>query len=311
MACEKTRKIVLVLRTLLEFHHYIGNQLVLNYNISKGHKSKRMLHMGRKINIMVTTWRYHWDNVTKTFYTKPLAPQVNIEDCEQLDTLFVKINDNRQIEHIYEGRISDVRIIGDKIYFNVNLKAKLDSPPPGIPLLKLTKSGWYIHELDEEVPQEDPYLPPFFKSLKTENDWEQFEHDVHVVLKLLGINNIRKFYKQRGHADGIFRIGNLVVIYDATLGDLKEKEKQIENYINSLRGDSYRFEQDSEWGIKNYTKHVWIIKRDENTRRFRISDDIVVKVVSIDSLMRLYKKRLVEIDDEDELVRRLIDIEKE
>lgn len=267
--------------------------------------------MGRKINIMVTTWRYHWDNVTKTFYTKPLAPQVNIEDCEQLDTLFVKINDNRQIEHIYEGRISDVRIIGDKIYFNVNLKAKLDSPPPGIPLLKLTKSGWYIHELDEEVPQEDPYLPPFFKSLKTENDWEQFEHDVHVVLKLLGINNIRKFYKQRGHADGIFRIGNLVVIYDATLGDLKEKEKQIENYINSLRGDSYRFEQDSEWGIKNYTKHVWIIKRDENTRRFRISDDIVVKVVSIDSLMRLYKKRLVEIDDEDELVRRLIDIEKE
>ncbi|MEO0263495.1 MAG: hypothetical protein ABIM62_07235, partial [candidate division WOR-3 bacterium] len=172
------------------------------------------------------------------------------------------------------------------------------------------ESGWYKYEI---IPVK--LCPPFFRDLKETTSDEEFEDKVYLLLKLLGITIIHKYPRKRqaGLPDGIFKINNLAVIYDATLfSDIRsKKEQQIENYINMLKSDRINIfkEPKKTWNIRNFFKEVWIITKEGPSREEEDVSGIKVKIVSIDSLINLYIKRLQEIDREEELVEFLRKIE--
>ncbi|MFH8108111.1 MAG: hypothetical protein QXJ25_03750 [Candidatus Aenigmatarchaeota archaeon] len=157
-------------------------------------------------------------------------------------------------------------------------------------------------------------MSSFFKTLKEIRDPHEFEDKIYWLLKLLGITTIIKYPrdKQAGLPDGIFKMGALVVMYDATLStDIDKKEQQIDNYVNNLMRDEIEIfkEPKKTWNIRNFFKEVWIITKEGPSREEEDVSGIKVKIVSIDSLINLYIKRLQEIDREEELVEFLRKIE--
>ncbi|MEO0101306.1 MAG: hypothetical protein ABIK84_02775 [candidate division WOR-3 bacterium] len=250
--------------------------------------------------VMVTDWEDHWDKIDYTYYTKSIIRFDESEIQNDVPTLFVKIDKkSKKIQHIFKGSISEIKKEGGKVHFKVNRERELllSEVPPNIPV----ESGWYRYEGDLEEP-EDLY-PPFFRNLRTTDNWEEFENKVYWLLKLIGITTIIKYprKKQAGLPDGIFKIKNLVVIYDATLSDTENKKEQILNYVNRLKSDRLEVSDKENWDIRNYSRQVWLITRKENTRKDKVEENVQVKIVSIDSLLKLYKKRLIEIEKEEDL----------
>ncbi|MFH8108112.1 MAG: hypothetical protein QXJ25_03755 [Candidatus Aenigmatarchaeota archaeon] len=121
--------------------------------------------MDNKIYIMVTHWRDHWDSVEKTYYTRKVI-KLRIEEIEEdVSTIFVKRNEaNGEIEHIFIGRISEIKKESNRVYFKVNKEKKislyeLEEEFPGLTIPK--ESGWYIH-----MSIETQLCPLFLKPLK-------------------------------------------------------------------------------------------------------------------------------------------------
>ncbi len=263
------------------------------------------------IYIMVTHWRTHWKGIERTYYTSNVIYFSLKEIQEGVTTIFVKRNErNKEIEHILKGTISGIEIQGKEgkevIHFNVNIEREIsiDEFKREFPWIKIPEeSGWYKYEIS--IPRE--LYPPFFRDLKETTSPEEFEDKVYLLLKLLGITTIHKYSRKRqaGLPDGIFKIGNLVVMYDATLStDIDKKKQQIDNYVNNLmRDEIVIFKEPKEtWNIRNFFKEVWIITKEGPSREEEDVSGIKVKIVSIDSLINLYIKRLQEIDREEELV---------
>jgi hypothetical protein len=177
------------------------------------------------------------------------------------------------------------------------------------------KEGWYLFEetfekilIEEIIPLEYVLYPPFFYSLLRTRDWEEFENYTFWLLKIIGINNIYKFEKQKGRADGFFIFRNLAVIYDCTL-DIKfeeTKNQQIENYCAQLKSGRLEYEKVS-YDINQCQKQVWIITKG-TSKIIKQIDDIVVKEVSIQDLIKIYRKRMNENINEKELEELLVNI---
>ncbi|MEO0241137.1 MAG: hypothetical protein ABIM83_06740 [candidate division WOR-3 bacterium] len=270
------------------------------------------------IYIMVTHWRTHWKGIERTYYTSNVIYFSLKEIQEGVTTIFVKRNErNKEIEHILKGTISGIEIQGKEgkevIHFNVNIEREIsiDEFKREFFYIKIPEeSGWYKYEI---IPVK--LCPPFFRDLKETTSDEEFEDKVYLLLKLLGITTIHKYPRKRqaGLPDGIFKINNLAVIYDATLfSDIRsKKEQQIENYINMLKSDriNIRGKKEEVWEISRFFKEVWIITNELKSEEYREISGIKVKIVSIDSLINLYIKRLQEIDREEELVEFLRKIE--
>ena len=143
------------------------------------------------------------------------------------------------------------------------------------------------------------------------------------ILYLLGINEIYQFPRsnQAGKPDGIFRIGNLIVLYDCTLRKdfQSHKDWQIDNFTNRLKDSkisiTYRKEIDGltdnkkkTFQLTNLTKHAWIITRGK-TEEVDCVDDVCVKEICLESLLQLLESRLMKnYFNEESLVKALTDI---
>lgn len=131
------------------------------------------------------------------------------------------------------------------------------------------------------------------------------------MLKLIGINDIYKFEKQKGHGDGFFKIRGLAVIYDCTLERNFEesKKQQIENFCLQLFNKNNIDIGKVSISIKDCQKEVWIITKGKTriiTRIITTMDEVTVKEVSIYTLFELYSLRFKEISSEKELEEKLI-----
>jgi hypothetical protein len=138
---------------------------------------------------------------------------------------------------------------------------------------------------------------------ETVRDHAEFEDLVFVILRLLGIHKLYQYKRTNaaGRADGFFITGNLSVIYDCTLKqDFSDyKADQIKNYINQINKDIFTVIKSNniEYAIKiSEFRQVWIITNEVNTKRksraLKNFNSIWIKEVSIQSLIRLFSKRL-------------------
>lgn len=138
---------------------------------------------------------------------------------------------------------------------------------------------------------------------QTVRDHAEFEDLVFVILRLLGIHKLYQYKRTNaaGRADRFFIIGNLSVIYDCTLRQdfSGYKVDQIKNYIHQISKEIFTIikRNNIQHDIK-ITEHrqVWIITNEITTKRksraLRNFNKIWIKEVSVQSLIRLFAKRL-------------------
>jgi len=263
--------------------------------------------------IMVTHWVNHWDKIphNQTYYPFHLVEsgisflKGTWKGEQPVPTIFIKLNENTQVpEKAWEGYTFDFKIDSKRkrIYFRVKIEKEVQVPFK----YRNLREGWYIKEFEEVVSDSAMLFPPFFYLMRKTNDWREFEEYVYYLFKLLGIHNIYKYEKQRGAPDGFFKFGNLVVVYDATLErDFEEsKRDQINNYCNLLKSGRIQY-QTITVDVSNCRKQVWVITRGLSSRIIREQDEVTVKEVPIDELIKIYQKRiednLKEVELEDEL----------
>lgn len=261
--------------------------------------------------IMVTYYSNHWDHlVSDTYYTKNMFRNgMRIDKIkEKTQTIFIKRNNQTNIlERAWIGFVYNFKIEDSKIYFNVKIKNEI----PIAQKYSNYRDGWYIEdsEFNDDVYDKMDIYPPFFNFLKTTTDWPEFENLTFLLLKLLGIHEIYRYEKQRGTADGFFKFKNSVVIYDCTLENdfEKAKETQINNFCDQLKHETIRHEL-CVMDINKCHKQVWIITRGPPRMINKRVGDILVKEVSVDKIIRIYRNRLVNNIDENALENQLRDI---
>jgi len=141
------------------------------------------------------------------------------------------------------------------------------------------------------------YRPPFFEAMLETKDWSVFEDYSHALLRTLGIHNLHAFArdKQAGQSDGVFTIGNMAVIYDATLNtNPGSKDKQIQNYIEALKRDELTISSTHSEPINDRTaKRVWLLVR-ETSRPIKTVGNIKVSYVDVRDLMSLCEQRIAD-----------------
>jgi hypothetical protein len=275
-----------------------------------------------KSYIMVTHWDGHWDSIPKNethYHKKRIKFDPKAENLiERAPTLFIKLDKNtKKAEKAWIGCVCNIRKEDPIVRFNVFVEREV--PLSEIPeRYRGFKEGWYLIDwiwIDwSEWWFWNRWLgnlyPPFFASLGRTENWEEFENGVFLLLKLIGLHNLHRFERQeqRGRSDGFFVFKNLVVIYDCTLEKDFEKSKaqQIENYVSQLKSDRISW-RDKKYTIRDHEKQVWIITRG-TPRVIEQRDDIKVKEVPVQELIKIYGERLKEDVDEEGLVRKLLDI---
>lgn len=259
--------------------------------------------------VMITHWKNHWNNVpnNQTFYSLRMLKNLNEKDLkENTSTIFIKLNEKtRRPERAWKGIVYNFKVnnLERRIYFEFQLDKEILVPEK----YRGWKEGWYI-DVEEDIINDAIFFPPFFYILKLTNDWRVFEEYTYYLLRLVGINKIYRYENQRGSADGFFVFKNLIVIYDTTLESnfISKKKQQIHNYCSQL--NSGRLEYKSIIiDTSHCSKEVWIITRG-HTHEIKKVNSIVVKEVSIDSLINLYLNRLKESINEEKMENKLKNI---
>jgi len=263
--------------------------------------------------VMVTHWDGHWDALpnNETHYTKKMI-RFELKADKLLDrapTLFVKLNkETKKPEKAWIGYVYGFKDEDNKVHFKVHIEKSISLKDIPQHYLSL-KEGWYLEEKVEPIiPPEFALYPPFFYSMLTTSDWKGFENFTFWLLKLIGIHKLHRFEKQRGRADGFFIFGNLAVIYDCTLeGEFDTtKRQQIENYCLQLKSGRLEHEK-TFYDVSHCQKQVWIITRGA-LRIIKQIDDISIKEVPVQELIKIYKTRIKEDIGEKELEKALISI---
>jgi len=265
--------------------------------------------------LMVTSFNNHWDCIyqNKTSYTLPMLKSgmqiKNITDNNE--TLFIKIEkDTKKFEKAWIGKIKCDSQTNFKISFNVIIETEIFNCPDKY---KHYSEGWYLENWIIDVDQvRDKQVvselnPPFFKNLKI-GDYKIFEDDTYKLLKILGIHDIFKFDKQKGIADGFFKLNKLAVIYDNTLmKDFEEEKKyQIKNFYYQINENRFTYDKKT-LNFKGCRKQIWIITR-KKSGLIEKQDDVEIKEISIYDLINIYEQRINKNYDLDELENELAKI---
>lgn len=257
--------------------------------------------------IMVTNWDLHWDELgsgrnNSTSFTLPIIKD-GIEKSNfpnEAVTLFIKRSKNNEFEKSWLGVSKNFHPDSNKnnpvIRFEVSDLQEIDCPEE----YKTFSNGWHLnkHPATSNSPEKQPIThPPFFIAMVS-GDWEQFEEYTFLLLRLLGIHELHRFPQtdNRGKADGFFKLGSLSVLYDATLKPNIEQVKgtQLDNFVNQLKGDTFKVNEKISYTIKNMDRQVWIITNGSMVRSLRIHDQIEVKEIPYAKLIESYDKRLKE-----------------
>ncbi len=249
--------------------------------------------------IMVTHFSDHWDKCTngKTSYQKKMLRNgINFSNLvENTETIFIKINqETKHVEKVWDGYVSnfDKNDSTDKINFKVHIKNEIQCPEK----YKKYSPGWYKEDNSiNKNNQFNIFDPPFFPQLNS-NNFEEFEDNVYLLLKLIGIHNIHKYDKnsQAGKSDGFFKFANTAVLYDATINSnfVEYKHDQIRNFSSQLKEkNEFEFGKHS-YTVTNCNKYVWIITRNKSSNYTQNLDGIIIKEVTINSLINLFHERL-------------------
>ena len=258
--------------------------------------------------IMVTSWSNHWDKLqgskgASTLFTLPLIKD-NIADNPLPDdavTLFIKLTENKTFEKSWIGKTKNFRKDQtngkDAIRFDVSDLRELECPQQ----YKGHLNGWHLNKsisvaaIEIKPGNTDANLQPAFFSEMAVCNWQLFEDHCFHLLRLIGIHDIHKFPQSdnRGKADGFFKLSSLSVLYDATLERdfVTQKETQVDNYINQLKGDKVKIGQQS-YTVKETNRQVWIITRGSSVRPIRTEDHIKVKEIPYSNLIAVYHQRL-------------------
>lgn len=281
-------------------------------------KSEKIIPEGEKMEllfIMITHWNNHWRNEQITYYSKNLIYNPKNVDLltisKPVKTLFIKVNQNFEFERAWEGVVLNLQEKNNRIQFKVEIQGEVDKSTINDIFGDLDlQPGWYIYASEGRNKLE--LTPPFFEKILSTTDWKEFENLGFILLKLLGINEIYQFPQenQAGLPDGVFKIRNLIVIFDFTLKKsyLDSKQQQINNYVSLLQKSEIRIYEKKVITLNNSdNRQVWIISRQDNKTIVNIGD-IKVKEISVQTLFEVYKKRLLEIEGEENLVRLLSDL---
>lgn len=256
--------------------------------------------------IMITSWDNHWDKIHSTYYTKNMLREGMTESLleENTETIFIKIDTiKKEPEKTWSGKVKNLKIEGEKIRFDVIIEREIPIPEE----YKRKTVGRYVtgKEISFETQSTHEMLvlyPPFFYILQETKDWNLFEYYVYLLLKLIGINNIYKYERQKGLPDGFFKFNRLAVLYDCTLEKdfEKSKKQQIQNFCDQLQKDEISLGEKIRIPIKNCIKEVWIITKGQSKLITR-TGEITVKEISISSLFQIFHSRLRKISDEEGL----------
>lgn len=254
--------------------------------------------------VMVTQWSNHWDRIpgNRTRYNDYMlrTGMSSKNYSENEPTIFIKLSESEPHipENAWIGKVSNISETNKIIHFTVHIEKSIEIPDK----YKHLSAGWYfyadrsdqIQTSKQIVPNVSKFSSSFFDSLRKTSNYSEFEESIHVLLKYIGINDVYAFdqVKQAGRADGFFKIRNLAVIYDATLNQNFEVEKnqQIRNYVAALNSGLISY-GDLNFTTTSLEKQVWIITKGK-TRRLNIIDDIIIKEVSIETLMEVFVKKL-------------------
>jgi hypothetical protein len=223
---------------------------------------------------------------------------------ENTPTIFIQRNrDTGKIDGCWEGSVHSFVFTKDEkgrdaVRFHYTVKTEIDCPPE----YATFSPGWYQIEEASSPPQRR-FDPPFVEDLITTQDWQVFETRVYWLLKLLGIHNLYLFDKgnQPGRPDGFFKLGRSAIIYDATLNRdfIADKKEQINNYCSQLKTGFLDYDGGTV-DVRESEKQVWLVTKGK-THTIRKVDDIVIREVSVQDLMDLNEKRIVDNLDEDQL----------
>lgn len=257
--------------------------------------------------LMVLSLYYtHWDRPGgEAHYTvRMLKGGLSAKNLvENTPTIFVQRNRNTNaVEGCWEGKVHDFVFKKDEkgrdaVRFSYSLEKEIACPPE----YAAFPAGW--HPIEEPPTPQRRFDPPFVHDLLATNDWQAFETHVSWLLKLLGVHNLYTLDKrnQPGRPDGFFKLGRSAVIYDATLNAdfISTKKEQINNYCSQLKAGFLEYDGGSV-DVRGCEKQVWIITKGK-TRTLRKIDDIAVKEISVQDLLDLNEKRIVNNLDEDQL----------
>jgi len=250
---------------------------------------------------MVTHWDEHWDGVdnSEAHYWKTMIHFPLSQLKEGIPTTFVKVEkQSRRAQKAWAGYVTGFRETVEEGKNSIAFMVHLSGPTVIPDKYKVFKPGWYLEPVGSVSRIGSPLEPSLFKTLRETSDWDEFESDCYKLLKLLGIHEIHPIKKQRGTEDGFFKIGNLVVVYDASLDyDIeKAKKEQIRNYCRKLAGDFLEYEEDgatNSISIQGCSKSAWVITRG-TSRTITKVDSISVREIGVSDLMRIYEQRVEE-----------------
>ena len=254
-------------------------------------------------------WAKHWDSLdNSTLYTMPAIKDglANNPWPSEATTLFIKRTEENKFEKSWIGKAKNFRHDPNKgkpgIRFEVSDLQEIECPQA----YKEYSNGWHSNNsniassIETKHPNNNLRLQPGFFAEMAVCNWPIFEKCCFCLLRLIGIHDMHKFPQSdnRGKADGFFKFitqsAALSVLYDATLGTdfYAQKETQIDNYINQLKGEKIRIGSQS-YSIKETTRQVWIITRGNGVHTIRTEDNIKVKEIPYTKLIEVYNQRLV------------------
>lgn len=275
---------------------------------------------------MVTIWDNHWDQLphNRTRYTDNFIHVDDANITSGVDTIFVRIYRPNNNKRAWRGTISNIQKAVNETWFDVQLHNEIIIPQN----LPNYSSGWYlfngviettninanqiVKNVIQDSHQNNEIEPPFFQTLRSTRDYRQFESLTPHLLRLIGLNEVytNPPERQAGLPDGFFKIRNIEVIYDSKLNEnyLNDCIQQINNYCNQLTGGSINFGDISITLNPDNDKYVWIITRGQSGY-IKTVNNVMVKEVSLDTLIKLFHGRINECFHQKELENHLRTIE--
>ncbi len=248
-----------------------------------------------------------WDKVEKNEEASLSKKSVKIDVTPLSDktpavsiktpAVFIKMKEGTSMaECAWNGYVYNVYSTGEFVKFKIEREGEIPNPTS----FNGWEWGWYTKDTDNS----SVLFPPFFEVLRNTEKWEELEDYTYMLFRVMGVHTIYKWDKknQSGRAYGFFKFKNLAVIYDCTLNSDFEKAKgeQIQNYCNKLKGGSVELDSRTIEKFHTHQKQVWIITRGQD-RLIGRTNDIAVKEITIDRLIKIYESRLLSAISEEEL----------
>lgn len=256
------------------------------------------------VYILSSNFAGYWEYVERSRYNREMISAEPLQP--NTPAIFIRYREDSSTPQGWLGEIRNLSESAGIVYFTITLhgEATEDEVRRACQAVRGRQTGWHVYQ-SVVTPQASTQIHdwlqiPFLKALLDEQiSPESFEKLCYWLLRLLGIHNLHTVERQAGHWDGFFVFGNLVVIYDATLQrDFEQaKAQQMENYVRKLRSGFVEWRDANgvlnTFSVGDKEKQVWILTRGRS-RLIGHHDDVLVKEVYVEDLVKLFYDRVLE-----------------